>query len=164
MRQNKNKLFLAVAVLLAALGFNAQLAVAADLPKQWDPRQVAVNHDTKNSFLLRPGQIVVGPGDAADVQRVLKEYKPADQRPFGLTLLTTTPKTSDPAREVLEALADHVDPALADAGDSEVVAEGLARVTARNGASLQRAAYESTGEISGVVDDLIERTRKSFGQ
>lgn len=101
----KNKLFLALAAILAALGVTANVAAAAELPKQWDPKAVAVNHDTKNSFLLRPGQIVVGPGDAADVQRVLKEYKPAEQRPFGLTLLKTTPKTSDPAREVLDALA-----------------------------------------------------------
>jgi hypothetical protein len=39
------------------------------------------------------------------VQRVLKDYKPAEARPYGVTLLTTTPKTKDPAREILDALA-----------------------------------------------------------
>ena len=39
----------------------------SELPAQWDPRRVAVNRDKKNAFLLRPGQILVGPGDAADV-------------------------------------------------------------------------------------------------
>ena len=67
-----------------------------------------------------------------------------------------------PAREVMEALAEHVHEALVGAGDADLVEEGFGRVTARTGASLQRAAYESTGEISGVVDDLIERTRASW--
>lgn len=104
-KQVVRRVVLAIAVVLTALGGTAAAAAAAELPKDWDAKQVAVNHDPKNGFLLRPGQIVVGPGDAADVQRILKEYKPAEQRPFGLTLLTTTPKTSDPAREVLDALA-----------------------------------------------------------
>ena len=67
-----------------------------------------------------------------------------------------------PAREVLDALADHVADALAEAGDADLVAEGLERVSARSGASQQRAAYERTGEVEGVVDDLIERTRASW--
>jgi hypothetical protein len=104
-RQIVRRIRLALTVMLAALGMGAGAASAAELPKQWDPKTVAVNHDPSNSFLLRPGQIVVGPGDAADVQRVLKEYKAREQRPFGLTLLTTAPKTTDPAREVLDALA-----------------------------------------------------------
>ena len=104
-QQIVRRVALAVAVVLAAFGIGAGAAAAAELPKQWDPKTVAVNHDPSNSFLLRPGQILVGPGDAADVQRVLKEYKPLEPRPFGLTLLTTTPKTTDPAREVLDALA-----------------------------------------------------------
>jgi carboxylate-amine ligase len=67
-----------------------------------------------------------------------------------------------PAREVLEALATHVADAVAEAGDKELVADGINRVISRSGASLQRAAYERTGEVEGVVDDLIDRTRASW--
>jgi carboxylate-amine ligase len=49
--------------------------------------------------------------------------------------------------------------ALEEAGDVDLVASGLARVTTHSGASLQRAAYERTGKVEAVVDDLIERTR-----
>src|SRR5690349_6066473 len=101
----KTKLLLALAAVAAALGFTATVAAADDLPMQWDPRQVAVNHDSKEALLSLPGQILVGPGGAADVQRVLKEYKPAQPRPYGVTLLTTTPKTKHPVREILDALA-----------------------------------------------------------
>ncbi|WP_245972040.1 S8 family peptidase [Solirubrobacter pauli] len=104
-KQIVRRIVLALTAVLAALGMSAGAAAAADLPRQWDRKAVAVNHDPENTFLLRPGQILVGPGDAADAQRVLTEYKPREQRPFGLTLLTTTPKTKDPAREVLDALA-----------------------------------------------------------
>ncbi len=84
------------------------------LPSHWDPRRVAVNHDAKNRFLLRPGQILAAPGDADDVARVLTGWKAADapgptgavvQRPFGVTLFTKMPTTDDPVREVLAALA-----------------------------------------------------------
>ncbi|MDA0183697.1 S8/S53 family peptidase [Solirubrobacter phytolaccae] len=104
-QQIVRRVVLAAAVILAALGVSTGAAFAAELPKQWDPSKVAVNHDPSNTFLLRPGQVLVGPGDAADVQRVLKDYKAAEQRPFGLTLLITKPRTTDPAREVLDALA-----------------------------------------------------------
>ena len=50
----------------------------------------------------------------------------------------------------------------AEAGDADLVAEGLDRVGARSGASQQRAAYERTGDVEGVVDDLIARTRASW--
>jgi glutamate---cysteine ligase / carboxylate-amine ligase len=66
------------------------------------------------------------------------------------------------AREALQALRDLVAAALADAGDTERVDEGLARVvSAGNGARRQRAAYERTGELRGVVADLVARTRES---
>jgi glutamate---cysteine ligase / carboxylate-amine ligase len=67
-----------------------------------------------------------------------------------------------PAREVLDALAEHVGDVLEDAGDADLVAEGIGRVTTHSGASLQRAAYERTGSVEGVVDDLIERTRAAW--
>ncbi len=39
----------------------------SELPERWDPRKVALNRDKQNPFLLRPGQILAGPGDAPDV-------------------------------------------------------------------------------------------------
>ena len=78
------------------------------------------------------------------------------------TLIHPVRREPAPAREVLEALTGHVADALADAGDAELVADGVDRVTAQSGASQQRAAYERTGEAEGVVDDLIERTRASW--
>ena len=78
------------------------------------------------------------------------------------TLVHPLRREPAPAREVLDALADHVAEAVADAGDADLVAEGLDRVSARSGASRQRAAYERTGDVEGVVDDLIERTRASW--
>jgi glutamate---cysteine ligase / carboxylate-amine ligase len=78
------------------------------------------------------------------------------------TLVHPLRRVPAPAREVLDALADHVAEALAEAGDTDLVAEGLGRVSARSGASRQRAAYERTGDVQGVVDDLIERTRASW--
>ena len=49
----------------------------SELPERWDPRKVALNRDKENAFLLRPGQILAGPGDAADVAKVLTGWKPA---------------------------------------------------------------------------------------
>lgn len=83
---------------------------------------------------------------------------------YGLSesLVHPVRREPSPAREVLEALAEHVADALGEAGDTALVADGLERVTAHTGASLQRAAYESSGEVTGVVDDLIERTRATW--
>lgn len=67
-----------------------------------------------------------------------------------------------PAREVLDALVEHVRPALTDAGDLDRVGDGLRLVLARSGASQQRAAYERTGDMVGVVADLVTRTRASW--
>jgi subtilase family protein len=96
-------------LLLLAVAFPALAATASasfELPHQWDRSQVGVNRDQANQFLLRPGEIVVGPGDAADVGRVLNGWRPQEEHPFGLTLFKrTTPNVSDPAREVLEAIA-----------------------------------------------------------
>jgi hypothetical protein len=77
-----------------------------ELPECWDPKRVAVNRDKDNTFLLRPGQILAGPGDAVDVAKVLTGWKPSDKRTFGVTLFTRTPANpDDPAKEVLEQLA-----------------------------------------------------------
>lgn len=67
-----------------------------------------------------------------------------------------------PAREVVEALVEHVQVALDQAGDLELVGAALARGVSGNGAARQRAAFERTGDMIGVVDDLIGRTEASW--
>jgi carboxylate-amine ligase len=67
-----------------------------------------------------------------------------------------------PAREVLQALVDTVRPVLEEAGDVDRVESDVERVLGGGGAARQRAAYERTGEIDGVVDDLVDRTRRSW--
>jgi carboxylate-amine ligase len=67
-----------------------------------------------------------------------------------------------PAREVLEALVDLVAARLEAAGDTERVREGVPRVLQGTGATRQRAAYERTGSLEGVVDDLLARTAASL--
>ncbi len=105
-RQIVGRLALVLAVAVAALATAAASALRGRTARQWDPRTVAVNHEPGNTFLLRPGQILAGPGDAADVQRVLTGWRQSEQRPFGVTVFTRTPQNPpDPAREVLDALA-----------------------------------------------------------
>jgi len=69
-----------------------------------------------------------------------------------------------PAAEAARALRDTVSGALAEAGDLDLVDDGLHRMSsAGTGARRQRAAFERTGEIRGVVTDLVTRTRESVG-
>lgn len=57
-----------------------------------------------------------------------------------------------PAAEVLAALAEHVRPALADAGDERLVDEGLTALLRRGtGADLQRRVHAQTGDPAAVV-------------
>jgi hypothetical protein len=106
-RQIIGRLLAVLAVVIAALGMASSSASASnELPRQWDPRTVAVNRESGNTFLLRPGQILAGPGDAADVQRVLTGWRQGEKHPFGVTVFTRAPQNpADPAREVLDALA-----------------------------------------------------------
>lgn len=68
------------------------------------------------------------------------------------------------AADALHALVDRVGPALAEAGDTDLVADGLSRLAATGtGARRQRAAYERSGDLRGVVADLVDRTRRSAG-
>jgi hypothetical protein len=94
-----------LAVAYGALGLLASVA-SADLPSAWNPAQVAENHDASNHFLLRPGQILAGPGDGPDVAGVLGSSWRTVDGPFGMTVFvkTTAPGT-DPAKEILSALA-----------------------------------------------------------
>jgi carboxylate-amine ligase len=69
-----------------------------------------------------------------------------------------------PAREVFETLRSHVEPALRDAGDWERAADAFDRLTALGaGAARQRSAYEATGSVEGVAEDLLQRTEDSWG-
>jgi carboxylate-amine ligase len=67
-----------------------------------------------------------------------------------------------PAREVLEALVDHVREPLEEAGDLERVVDGIERVLRAGGATRQRSAYERSGRVEDVVDDLLVRTEATW--
>ena len=83
---------------------------------------------------------------------------------YGLTGALVHPLERElrPARDVLDALVAEVGPALADAGDLERVTDRFDRVLHEGGAVRQRAAYERSGDVAGVVDDLIARTELSW--
>ncbi len=66
-------------------------------------------------------------------------------------------------RTLFEAAVEHVRPALEATGDLAPVEKSFERLVARgNGATRQRAAYESTGSLRGVVEDLARRTEESW--
>jgi glutamate---cysteine ligase / carboxylate-amine ligase len=80
---------------------------------------------------------------------------------YGLTGDLVHPVRWDlvPAAEALQVLADEVGPALERAGDAALVDDGLARLATRGtGARRQRQAFERTGDLQGVVADLVART------
>jgi carboxylate-amine ligase len=80
---------------------------------------------------------------------------------YGLTGELVDPRTGKPAPadEVLGALQDHVAGALNDAGDTELAAEGCARLlSSGTGAGRQRAAIEAAGgDLAAAVHDARER-------
>ena len=57
------------------------------------PPPIALAGDKERQFLLRPGQILVGPGDAPDVAKVLTGWKPQERRTFGVTTFVKEPST-----------------------------------------------------------------------
>jgi carboxylate-amine ligase len=71
-------------------------------------------------------------------------------------------RTPQPARAVVEALVDTVRPALEEAGDLDFVTDGVESVLRASGAVRQRAAYERSGDVEGVVDDLVARTEETW--
>jgi glutamate---cysteine ligase / carboxylate-amine ligase len=80
---------------------------------------------------------------------------------FGLADHLLDPTTAElaPAREVLELLVATVRDQLEEAGDADLVKDGVARVLADGGSTRQRAAYERNGgSMTAVVDDLVRRT------
>lgn len=78
------------------------------------------------------------------------------------TLVHPRERELRPARDVVTALVDHVRDALEESGDLGRVAEGVDRVLRAGGATRQRAAYERTGSVEGVVDDLLARTEATW--
>jgi glutamate---cysteine ligase / carboxylate-amine ligase len=84
---------------------------------------------------------------------------------YGLAGTLVNPHTWQlaPAREVFEALRTHVEPALRDAGDWEWTGDAFDRLMAQGtGSARQRSAYEASGSVAGVVEDLIARTEDSW--
>ena len=83
---------------------------------------------------------------------------------YGLAGRLLDPATHDlrPAREVLSRLVELVSGRLQEAGDGDLVARGVERVLGATGATRQRAAYEVTGSLQGVVDDVVARTAESW--
>jgi carboxylate-amine ligase len=65
-------------------------------------------------------------------------------------------------RDVLATLVDLVADRLEAAGDRGRVEAGIERVLGATGATRQRAAYERTGSLEGVVDDVLARTAASW--
>ena len=64
-----------------------------------------------------------------------------------------------PAETAVGSLLAEVRPALAEAGDLDLVSDGVARVLAEGGsAGRQRAAYRATEDIASVVDLLVAET------
>lgn len=63
------------------------------------------------------------------------------------------------APDVIAALVRAVEPALVTAGDLDLVNAGVERIaTAGTGARRQRQAFETAGDLGGVVRDVVERT------
>jgi carboxylate-amine ligase len=68
-----------------------------------------------------------------------------------------------PARMVLDALCEHVGDALSEAGDVDLVHEGIGRLwhTGTGARSQREAAGRHDGDLRAVVRDAVERTRSS---
>ena len=81
---------------------------------------------------------------------------------FGLSegLLDPRSRVVVPAEVTVTALVDLVTPALTEAGDADLAADGVARLLAGGiGAERQRAAFRAAeGDLTAVVDDAVRRT------
>lgn len=86
---------------------------------------------------------------------------------YGLSGRLVNPATFSlsPAREVFDSLRAHCETALRDTGDWDWTTDAFDRLMARGtGAARQRSAFEASGELEGVVKDLIRRTEDSWRQ
>ncbi len=83
---------------------------------------------------------------------------------YGLagTLVHPVERGLAPSREVLGSFVDRMRPALEEAGDLDLVTAGFERLLGATGAARQRAAYERSGSIEGVVADLVSRTEAAW--
>ncbi len=84
---------------------------------------------------------------------------------YGLASTLVNPRTMAlaPVREVFEALRTHTEKALRDSGDWEWTADAFERLLAQGtGAARQRAAFEVSGSVRGVVEELLRRTEESW--
>ena len=83
---------------------------------------------------------------------------------YGLSdrLLDPTTGKLDKSHAVLERLVDVAREQLEETGDLDLVDDGIQRALAESGASRQRAAYERSGSVTGVVDDVVERTNQGW--
>jgi carboxylate-amine ligase len=65
-----------------------------------------------------------------------------------------------PAVEVIHSLVDHVEEALADHGDLDLVRDSIATLARRgNGARVQREVMERTGSLREVVAACVRQTQ-----
>jgi carboxylate-amine ligase len=83
---------------------------------------------------------------------------------YGLagTLLHPVERHLVRAADVLHDTANLLGDVLAAHGDDQLVADGIERVLQGQGSSRQRTAYERTGSVQGVVDDLVRRTELTW--
>ena len=84
---------------------------------------------------------------------------------YGLagTLVSPDARGLRPAREVLASVVDANRDVLEAAGDLARVVDGFERLLGGTGAVRQRAAYERTGSLEGVVADLVREDRRRHG-
>ncbi|HEV7657753.1 MAG TPA: glutamate--cysteine ligase [Mycobacteriales bacterium] len=79
----------------------------------------------------------------------------------GLSTVLIDPRTAAavPARAAVEALLEHLHPALDELGDRDAMAEGVAAILRRGtSADRQRAAYSRRESLPDAVDDLLAET------
>ena len=68
-----------------------------------------------------------------------------------------------PAREVFDATVSFTRAALEESGDLDLVRDSFERLVARGtGSTRQRQAFERTGSLRAVVEDLADRTEESW--
>ena len=149
MNQIRARWLIVVVAALAAFGLlNVAAARAQSLPSHWDPATVAVNHDPSNTFLLRPGQLLAGPGDGRDVARVLGAAgTPTTTHPYGITLFThaVASRRWTRRREVLNAIAR------------------VRKATSLRpqGAAAIAPNYVYVGEAASAADQLLRRAARA---
>jgi len=84
---------------------------------------------------------------------------------YGLSSTLVDPRTLElaPVREVVDALRHHTKKALVATGDWDWTTDASERLLAQGtGATRQRAAFEASGSVEGVVHDLVRRTEASW--